>query len=64
MINVLMIMQHIAPCILCIALLSVSHTNAFVIDHAEQGPEEPPEPAQVEDTNPEQGKHRYIQPCP
>jgi hypothetical protein len=66
MINVIMIMQHIAPCILCIALLSVSHTYAFVIDHAEQGPEEPPEPAQVEDTNPEQeqGKHWCIQPCP
>jgi hypothetical protein len=32
----------------------------FVIDHAEQGSEEPPEPAQVKDTNPEQelGKPR------
>jgi hypothetical protein len=32
----------------------------FVIDHAEQGPEEPSEPAQVEDSNPEQeqGKSR------
>jgi hypothetical protein len=36
----------------------------FLIDHAEQGPEEPPEPAQVEDTNPkqEQGKPRCIKP--
>jgi hypothetical protein len=26
----------------------------FTIDHAEQEPEEPLEPAQIEDTNPEQ----------
>jgi hypothetical protein len=34
----------------------------FVIDHAEQEPEEPQEPAQVDDTNPEQkqGKPRCI----
>jgi hypothetical protein len=34
----------------------------FVIDHAEQGPEEPLEAAQVEYTNleQEQGKHRCI----
>jgi hypothetical protein len=45
-----------------IALLLVSHTMHFAIDHAEQGPEEPQEPAQVEDTNPEQesGKPRCI----
>jgi hypothetical protein len=36
----------------------------FVIEHAEQGPEEPPKPTQVKDTNPEQeqGKPRCIQP--
>jgi hypothetical protein len=36
----------------------------FAIDHAEQGPEESSEPAQVEDTNPEQeqGKPRCIKP--
>jgi hypothetical protein len=36
----------------------------FVIDHAEQGPEEAPEPAPVEGTNPqqEQGKPRCIEP--
>jgi hypothetical protein len=34
----------------------------FVIDHAEQGPEDPSEPAQVKGTNPdeEQGKPRCI----
>jgi hypothetical protein len=36
----------------------------FVIDHAEQGPEEPSELVQVEDTNPEQeqGKPKCIWP--
>jgi hypothetical protein len=48
-----MIMQHIALCTPYIVFLLVSHTNTFVIDHAKQGPKEPPEPAQVEDTNPE-----------
>jgi hypothetical protein len=34
----------------------------FTIDHAEQEPEEPSEPAQIEDTNPEQeqGKPQCI----
>jgi hypothetical protein len=37
-----------------------------VIDHVEQGREEPPEPAPVEDTDPEQdqGKPRCILPHP
>jgi hypothetical protein len=49
-----MVMQHITLSTPCIAFMLVSHTCIFVIDHAEQGQEEPPEPAQVEDTNPEQ----------
>jgi hypothetical protein len=45
--------------------LSVSSLH-IVIDHVEQGHEEPPEPAPVEDTNPEQdqGKPRCILPHP
>jgi hypothetical protein len=41
--------------------LSVSFL-CIAIDHGEQGREEPPEPALVEDTNPkqDQGKPRYI----
>jgi hypothetical protein len=47
-------MHHIACCTPCIELLLVSHTYAFYIRPAEHGPEEPPKPAQAEDTNPEQ----------
>jgi hypothetical protein len=47
-------MHHIALYTPCIALLVVSHTCAFAIDHAEQDPEELQELAQAEDTNPEQ----------
>jgi hypothetical protein len=45
--------------------LSVS-SLCIVIDHVEQGSEELPEPAPVEDTNPEQGqgKPRCISPPP
>jgi hypothetical protein len=45
--------------------LSVSSLH-IVIDHIEQGREEPSEPAQVEDTDPEQdqGKPRCILPHP
>jgi hypothetical protein len=34
----------------------------FTLDPVEQGPEEPPEPAQAEETNPkqEQGNPRFI----
>jgi hypothetical protein len=41
--------------------LSVSSLN-IAIDHAEQGLEEPPEPASADDAIPEQeqGKPRYI----
>jgi hypothetical protein len=62
MVKLLMIMQYIILCTTCIAILLVSHTCIFVIDHAEQGPEDPPELAQVEDANAEkeQGKPRCI----
>jgi ABC-type glycerol-3-phosphate transport system permease component len=46
-----MIMQHITLCIPYIAFTLVSYTCIFVIGHAEQGPEEIPEPAQVEGVN-------------
>jgi hypothetical protein len=57
-----MIMQHIILCTPCIAFMLVSHTCIFAIDHAEQGHEEPSEPAQVKGTNFEQehGKPRCI----
>jgi hypothetical protein len=62
MAKVLMVTQHITLCTQCIAFMLVSHTCIFAIDHAEQGPKEPLEPAQVDDTNTEQeqGKPRYI----
>jgi hypothetical protein len=49
-----MIMQYITLCITCIAFRLVSHTCIFVLGHAEQGPEETQEAAQVKDVNPEQ----------
>jgi hypothetical protein len=61
-----MIMHHIILCTSCAAFyLSVSYLR-IAIDHMEQGREEPPEPAPVEDTNPEldQGKPRSILPHP
>jgi hypothetical protein len=62
MVKVLMAMQHITVCTPCIAFMLVSHTYIFVIDHAEQGHEEPPEPTQVEGANfeQEQGMPRCI----
>jgi hypothetical protein len=48
------IMQHITLCTPCIACMLVSHPCIFAIGHAEQEPEETPEPAQVEGVNPEQ----------
>jgi hypothetical protein len=42
------IMQHTNLCIPYIAFMLVSHTCIFVIDHAEQGRAEPPEPAPIE----------------
>jgi hypothetical protein len=62
MVKLLMIMQHITLCTPCIEFILVSHTCIFVIDHVEQGREEPSEPAPVKDANPEQdqGKPRCI----
>jgi hypothetical protein len=56
------IIQHITLCTSCIAFILVSHMGIFAIGHTEQGPEETPEPAQVEGVNPkqEQGKPRCI----
>jgi hypothetical protein len=57
-----MIMHLIALCTPCITFMIVSHTCIIVIGHAEQGPEETPEPAPVEGVNPEQdqGKPQCI----
>jgi hypothetical protein len=44
--------MHFAPHALHYMLLY--HTCTFVLDPAEQEPEEPPETAQVKGTNPEQ----------
>jgi hypothetical protein len=62
MVKLLMSMHHIILCSTCIAFMLVSHTCIFVIDHAEQGHEEPPESTQVEGANfeQEQGKPRCI----
>jgi hypothetical protein len=45
MVKLIMIMHHVTLCTPCIATMLVSHTYIFVIDHAEQGHEEPSEPA-------------------
>jgi hypothetical protein len=62
MVKLRMIMQHITFCTPCIAFMLVSHMCIFVISHAEEGPEETAELAQVEGVNPEQdqGKPRCI----
>jgi hypothetical protein len=56
------IMQHTTLCTPCIAFKLVSHTCIIAIGHAEQGPEEMPEPAQADGVNYEQdqGKPRCI----
>jgi hypothetical protein len=54
MVKVLMVVQHITLCTLCIAFMLVSNTYIFVIDHTEEGHEEPSEPTQVEGANLEQ----------
>jgi hypothetical protein len=54
MVKMLMVVHHIILCTPCIASIMVSHTCLFVIDHAQQGHKEPPEPAQVEGANSEQ----------
>jgi hypothetical protein len=48
------IMQHITLSTPCISFMLVSHTCIIMIGHAEQGPKETPEPAQVKGVNPEQ----------
>jgi hypothetical protein len=56
--KLLMIMQHIILYTSCIAFMLVPHACIFIIDHAEQGPEELPALAQVMGANSEedQGK--------
>jgi hypothetical protein len=49
-----MIMHLTTLCTPCIAIILVSHTCIFAIDHAEPGHEEPLELAPVEDGNYEQ----------
>jgi hypothetical protein len=62
MVKLLMIMHYITLCTPCIVFILVYHTCIFVIDHVEQGREEPSELAPVEDANLEQdqGKRRCI----
>jgi hypothetical protein len=52
--KVFIIMHHIALHTPCIALLLMSHTCVFVIDHLEQELEKLQEPALAEEANPEQ----------
>jgi hypothetical protein len=49
--NLCVIIQHTTIYTPCIAFILVSHTCIFVIGHAEQGPEETPEPAQADGVN-------------
>jgi hypothetical protein len=62
MVKLHMIMQYITLCTSCIVIILVSHICIFAIHHAEQGREEPLEPAQVKGVNYEQdqGKPRCI----
>jgi hypothetical protein len=62
MVKLIMFMQHSTLLHPMYSFMLVSHTYTFAIDHAEQGHEEPPEPAQVEGINTEQdqGKLRCI----
>jgi hypothetical protein len=48
MVKLCISMHPIVHCTPCIAFILASHTCTFVIDHAEQGRVEPPEPAPVE----------------
>jgi hypothetical protein len=59
-----MIMQHTTLCTPCIVCMLVSYTCIFMIDHAEQGREEPSEPPPVKGANCEQyqGKPQCIPP--
>jgi hypothetical protein len=60
--NLFISMQFTSRCTPCIAFMLVAHGCIFVIDHAEQGRAEPPEPAPVEtaDCEQDQGKPRCI----
>jgi hypothetical protein len=49
-------MHLITLCTPCIALVFMTHTCIFVIDHVEHELEEPPEPAPVEGADYEQDK--------
>jgi hypothetical protein len=52
--NLCVIIHHTTIYTPCIAFILVSHTCKIVIGHAEQGPEETPEPAQADGVNYEQ----------
>jgi hypothetical protein len=58
MVKLCMIIQHTTLCIPYIAIMLVSYTCILAIGHAEQGPEETPEPASVEGVNPEQDQDK------
>jgi hypothetical protein len=49
-------MHHVPLYTPCIALVLMTHTYIFVIDHAEYGLEEPPAPAPVEADEHEQNQ--------
>jgi hypothetical protein len=53
-----MSMYHTTLCTPCIAFMLVSHTCIFVIDHAEEGRAEPPEPVPVEGADYEQDQDK------
>jgi hypothetical protein len=53
-----MIMHLTTIYIPCIAFMLVSYTCIFVIGHAEQGPEETPEPVHDKGVNPEQDQDK------
>jgi hypothetical protein len=53
--DMLCMISHLTPlCTSCIAIMLVFDTCIFAIEHAEEGREEPPEPAPVEGTDYEQ----------
>jgi hypothetical protein len=51
-------MHNTTPYTPCIALVLVTHTCIFAIDHAEHGLEEPLAPAPVEAGNPDQDQSK------
>jgi hypothetical protein len=62
MVKLCMSMLYATLCTPCFAFMLTSHTCTFVIDHAEQGRVQPPEPALVKtaDYDQDQGKPRCI----